>query len=1000
MKQTSRVSAYLVFILLFCTVGAPSMAQAPAFYALDEGGIAVRVLESTLAGVHIEISVTDEALEALRVAAVTSDSALGGDVSFLSEAGFPRLPFKSTLLGIPPDSVVGLQILGLEERVLPGTYWVEPASRRKAHYLSPDAEVERIMQQAGVPQMTAEQVPDVEIYGLDVAFPPGPAHLGETASVRHQHIVPLTFYPLRFNPVRRELIATVRVELFVEFSYPDGTGSGDGRVFAEAVVEPQAFEQLLEENVLNYDTARHWRRLESPEPLVTRAALSPGDTYRIPIVQDGVYRLTYAALEAAGLPVTLLDPTSFQLFNGGVELDILVAGEADGSFDVADYILFYGRGLTSKYTTTNVYLLTHSQSNGRRMGLRSVTPTGTATVPSTFSNTKRLDGGYWYVTGAPGDDELDRWMWGRLLPPSYPSVQRSFTLSNISTSGNATLQAPLLGQLDFDQSPDHHAQLFLNGTMMADVLWDGMTWYNITAIFPQSLLREGTNTIEVRAPNDLGTGIDFFFHDWFEIVYRDTFVAESDTLTFPGVGPGTWEYRIHGFTSNQLAAFDVSDPAAVKQLVGGVVDPDGGGYRLRIEDLSAAESRYIAVAQSSWMEPSEIVFVSPGGLRAPENGADYLVITHPAFVSHVQSLVDYRAMQGLRTQVVTIDQILNEFNDGILHPRAIHDFLDYAYHNWQPPAPAHVLIAGDGHADFRGYRVPTKPNLVPPYLGFLDPWLGEVPSDNRYVTVSGTDSFPDMMIGRLPFNDTSQATTMVAKILNYEASGAAPWHSNLLFVSDNPDDGGNFYALSDSVIQNNVDPGYVPQRVYLGDTCPYENPATTCRNEVTSSINSGRLFVNYIGHAAETRWAAEQLLNSTAISQLGNEQSLPIVLSMDCLDGLFAWPFLTVLAEQFLQVNARGAVATWAPSGFGLATGHDYLNHGFLHAVLHDGVRDLGSATLAGKLTLWSTGTNLDLIDTYHLFGDPALRINALDADVSVHKAAAVPPNPMPGDQI
>jgi hypothetical protein len=39
-------------------------------------------------------------------------------------------------------------------------------------------------------------------------------------------------------------------------------------------------------------------------------------------------------------------------------------------------------------------------------------------------------------------------------------------------------------------------------------------------------------------------------------------------------------------------------------------------------------------------------------------------------------------------------------------------------------------------------------------------------------------------------------------------------------------------------------------------------------------------------------------------------------------------------------------------------------------------VQTLGEATLAGKLLLASTGQNLDLLDTFVLLGDPALRLN------------------------
>jgi hypothetical protein len=43
-------------------------------------------------------------------------------------------------------------------------------------------------------------------------------------------------------------------------------------------------------------------------------------------------------------------------------------------------------------------------------------------------------------------------------------------------------------------------------------------------------------------------------------------------------------------------------------------------------------------------------------------------------------------------------------------------------------------------------------------------------------------------------------------------------------------------------------------------------------------------------------------------------------------------------------------------------------------------VSSLGLATTAGKQALWLNGRNLDLLDTFDLLGDPALRINLTPA--------------------
>jgi hypothetical protein len=77
-------------------------------------------------------------------------------------------------------------------------------------------------------------------------------------------------------------------------------------------------------------------------------------------------------------------------------------------------------------------------------------------------------------------------------------------------------------------------------------------------------------------------------------------------------------------------------------------------------------------------------------------------------------------------------------------------------------------------------------------------------------------------------------------------------------------------------------------------------------------------------------------------------------------------------------VAGNGAVASWAPTGFGLSTGHDYLERGFFLSAFHGFGQELGAAATAGKLYLAANAPSysyLDLIDTFLLMGDPALSL-------------------------
>jgi hypothetical protein len=242
--------------------------------------------------------------------------------------------------------------------------------------------------------------------------------------------------------------------------------------------------------------------------------------------------------------------------------------------------------------------------------------------------------------------------------------------------------------------------------------------------------------------------------------------------------------------------------------------------------------------------------------------------------------------------------------------------------------------------------------------------------------------WPSMYIGRFPVNDTTELGTMVSRSVDYQASPApGDWRLKITFVADNPDDdAGDFYWYSDQIADYYLPEVYTAEKVYYKQVPEYDT-AQEVRDAIVAAINEGRLLVSYVGHAADYWWAGEKLFRrEDEIPLLTNSEVWPIMLPMTCKEGRFAWyrSGLNGLSETIVRAANKGAVASWAPSGLGVAVGHDYLEAGFFEAVFDHGIRRLGEATYEGKRNLWENGGGAlrDLVETYYILGDPALQIN------------------------
>jgi len=894
------------------------------------------------------------------------------------QRGMPRLPGQGTLVGIPPGARVTLTVLSVDGSAL--AVDSEPCSVS-------DLPVED--EWVGPVPVSLAPLPEPAVPLGSALYPGVAAEIVSTGWIRSQRVAEVRFHPFQYDPLSGSLWHNERILVRLDFA-----GHEDQGRVARPSIEEGSFEQVLQGVIANYESARGWRSvpvLTATDPL-PRFQGQPA--YKVLVDRDGIYQVTYDDLLAAGAPVDSLDPRTLRLDDQGQEVALYVAGEDDGSFDSGDYVLFYGRKMGTIYTDTRGYWLTWGAGSGRRMAGIDGSPGGSAPVPLSFGTTLRWEQDLVYQTWVPGGDERDDWFAASVFASGSPASKTfEFTIDALSSEPySPTLRGMLFGSSYFSASPDHHTRIYLNGHLVDDATWDGWTDYQFQATVPQTWLVEGTNRIAVECPGDLpdGASYDLVYVDWFEGGYRRPYAASGDLLYFDGGDAGTWEYHVSGFSTAAVELYDIAVPLSPVRIDGAQVTASGGTFTLAFEQTIGGERRYLALAAAQRLRPLSIAADVPSDLRSPANGADYIAITHGDFYTAVQPLAAYRAAQGLRTAVVDVQDIYDEFSYGAFDPRAIRDFLSYAYANWQPPAPAYVLLVGDGNFDFKDNLGWGEPSYVPPYLADVDPWIGRTAADNRYVCVSGDDVFPDMHLGRLTARIEAEAASMVAKILKYEQHPpAGDWNREVLFVADNAEAATDFAALSNTIADNWLPSPYETDKIYYGLTHP---TATEARAAIVAASNEGRRLGNYVGHGSTQLWAAEGIFRNADIASLNNPEMLPVMVPMTCADGYYIWPKpltgdSSALAESLVRAAGRGAIASWSPTGYGLPAGHELLNIGLFEALFANDIARLGPATTQAKLHLYSqSGGFRDLLDTYLLFGDPALQVNVLKAELGIEK--------------
>jgi hypothetical protein len=563
-------------------------------------------------------------------------------------------------------------------------------------------------------------------------------------------------------------------------------------------------------------------------------------------------------------------------------------------------------------------------------------------VSSYWHETSREENRY-YQAGLLSAPDL--WMWDVLLAPVTRSY--SFEVTALASTGRPSrLSVWLQGASDFLVAPDHHLRIQVNGSLVLDSTFEGKNPLRLAAEIPEGMLREGENELSIESVGDTGAEYSMVMLDRFAVSYPRRLVAEGSI--FDGRFSESGMAEVEGVAASALVLDVTERPARWLSK----------GARFRVE----AGGRYLVVSPEAVLAP-ELETVPVSRLKSSGNGADYVVLGPRDLLDAAKPLLELRRREGLRSRGVPIEEVDSEFGFGESRPEAVKEFLSYAAHHWQKPAPRYVLLLGDATYDFKDYLGTGVKNQVPPFLvktSYL--WTA---SDPGYAAVHGEDALPDLSIGRLPAKSVEEARVMVEKILAYEQTGSLSQGPVVLWRTTRMGLG-----ISRGMRRDRGCSG-----VGIAEDLPQAAGYGSHREAIENAFDEGASLLSYLGHGGIQLWANENVFNGSQVSSLQRQSEQPFVLTLNCLNGYFHFPYFNSLAEELVKADGKGAIAAFSPSGLSLNEPAQIFHKALLQELLSGKHERLGDAVLAAQASYAASGLFPELLSIYHLLGDPALKV-------------------------
>ncbi|MFZ5981608.1 MAG: type IX secretion system sortase PorU [Candidatus Zixiibacteriota bacterium] len=837
--------------------------------------------------------------------------------------------------------------------------------------------------------------------------------LSKPLTVRDRQMVTVIISPVQGSVTYREIEITI------------GFSKGEDRTDNQVRTDPH-FDRIFQTILANYDRFRTWPSpARSTQALAVAAVDHPlykaDQWYKIYVNETGLYRITGSQLSAAGVSLTGLQADSIRIFNSGglklslfneeprpefEEIAIVVEDGGDGLFGNNDYILFYGESLNrwlfeagssishtnNQVASENVYWLCTSgtfEMPPVRMAVENATPSGTETDITSSWRWVRVEQDIFL---APDDDghlrDYYRWYWSK-------DTLVTFSVSTPAAIPGDSAYVYIKARTSGSLSVIDYVNLKINGVTGLD-----KNCTRFECVYSTEALVDGLNSVELQLtpirpePSRLSPYLDYL--DISYSAYLEPSNGKLDMI----FGDLSGQYRIiinDNFSSAPLL-IDLTDPRQPFRLTG--YQRSAGMLYFSAVFEAGSHNRFYCADPTLALSPEAVTAETAfANLRETDRQVDLFIVTPRVFANRLDEYVQYREDDGYAVEIVTVEDIMDNFSYGVYDPVAIRDFLKFAYENSPDPKPSSVLFVGDANFDFLDKLETGVPNYVPLMLHEYSQVDYTYNDDNyvyfgEYGVLDEDTSFifhPDrgyeMMTARWPVSSVSQINVIIDKIMNYESpANFGFWRNNVTLVADDAYEGTtNTYQYfhagdTDTLAREHIPRHFNIEKIYLWDYPLVNREKPEVNDKIVESINDGTLIVNYVGHGNANVWAHEHVFQRQSdLPRLTNLEMLPLVVAASCEIGFIDNPKSEGMGEDFLTWTNGGAIGVLAATRLVYASDNKDFNQMVYDVLLYNDslsiCQSIYTAKLLRQYNIDSTISKLENDRAFIYLGGPFVRL-------------------------